>query len=85
MTGIIYSISAIISRFDFVFEYFSSDIVIIAIVSIVYEFGYTDGPRYIQSFYLQFRVYAIQKWPFSGTYPLINGHPWSFYIRICYM
>jgi len=22
---------------------------------------------------------------FSGTYPLINSHPWSFYIRIHYM
>jgi hypothetical protein len=22
---------------------------------------------------------------FSGTYPLIYSHPWSFYIRICYM
>ena len=22
---------------------------------------------------------------FSGTCPLINSHPWSFYIRICYM
>jgi len=24
----------------------------------------TGGPRYMRSFYLQFRVYAIQKWPF---------------------
>jgi len=24
----------------------------------------TGGPRYMRSFYLQFRIYAIQKWPF---------------------
>ena len=37
------------------------------------------------SFYLQFCVYAIEKWPFSGTFPLIYGNPWSFYKRIHYM
>jgi len=24
----------------------------------------TGGPRYMRSFYLQFRIYAIRKWPF---------------------
>jgi len=24
----------------------------------------TGGPRYMQSFYLRIRVYAIEKWPF---------------------
>jgi hypothetical protein len=38
----------------------------------------------MRSFYPRFRLYAIQKWPFSGTYPLINSHPWSFYMRIRY-
>jgi len=26
--------------------------------------AYTGGPRYMRSFYLWFRIYAIQKWPF---------------------
>jgi len=26
--------------------------------------GYTAGPRYMRSFYMRFRVYAIEKWPF---------------------
>ena len=46
---------------------------------------YTGGPRYMQSFYLRFRVFATEKWLFSGTYPLIYSHPWSFYMRIRYM
>jgi len=46
---------------------------------------YTGGPRYMQSFYLRFRVYEIEKWPFSGTYPLIYSNPWCFYMRIHYM
>jgi len=25
----------------------------------------------MRPFYLRFRVHVIQKWPFSGTYPLI--------------
>jgi len=29
----------------------------------------------MQSFNLQSRIYAIEKWPFSGTYPLIYGNP----------
>jgi len=37
------------------------------------------------SFYLRFCVYAIQNDIFSGTYPLIISHPWSFYMRIHYM
>ncbi len=36
----------------------------------------------MRSFYLQFHVNAIWKWPFSRTYPLIYSHPWSFYIQI---
>ncbi len=40
----------------------------------------TDRPRY-----MRFGVYAIQEWPFSGTYPLIYSHPWAFYMRIHYM
>jgi len=48
-------------------------------------FEYTGGPRFMQSFYLRFRVYAIRKWPFSETYPLIYSHPWSIYMRIHYM
>jgi hypothetical protein len=42
------------------------------------------GPHYVQPFNLRFGVYAIQKWPFSGTFSLINSHPWSFYMQICY-
>ncbi len=45
----------------------------------------TGGPRYMRSFYLQIRVYAIKKWPFSGTYPLIYSDCWSFYMQIHYM
>jgi len=45
----------------------------------------TGGPRYMRSFYLQFWVYAIEKWPFSGTYPLIYGNPRFFYMQIHYM
>jgi len=40
---------------------------------------------YMRSFYLQFLVHAIRKWPFSGTYPLFYSNPWSFYIQIHYM
>jgi len=29
-------------------------------------------------FYLQICVYAIEKWSFSGTYPLIYGDHWAF-------
>ncbi len=36
----------------------------------------------MQTFYLQFQVYAIEKWPFSGTYPLIYGNPRSFYMLL---
>jgi len=39
----------------------------------------------MRSFYLQFCIYAIEKWPFSGTYPLIYGNPRSFYMQIQYM
>ncbi len=41
----------------------------------------------MQSFYLQFCIYkyAIEKWPFFGTYPVINGNPRSFYKQIVYM
>jgi len=39
----------------------------------------------MRSFYLQIRVYAIEKWPFSGTHPLIYSNPWSFYMQIHYM
>jgi len=45
----------------------------------------TGSPRYMLSFYLQFHVYAIEKWPFSGTYPLIHGNPRSIFMRIHYM
>jgi len=45
----------------------------------------TGGPRYIRSFYLRIPVYAIQKWPFSGTYPVIYSDHWSFYMPIHYM
>ncbi len=38
----------------------------------------------MRSFYLQFCLYAIEKWPFSGTYPLIYGNPRSFYMQIHY-
>ncbi len=37
------------------------------------------SPHYMWSFYLQFCVYAIQQWSFSGTNPLIYSNPWSFY------
>jgi len=33
----------------------------------------------MRSFYLQIQVYAIEKWPFSGTFPLIYSNRWSFY------
>ncbi len=40
----------------------------------------------MRSFYLQFRVYAIQKWPlFWNLSSLIYSNPWSFYMRIRYM
>jgi len=39
----------------------------------------------MRSFYLRIRVYAIEKWPFSVTYPLINSDAWSFYMRFHYM
>ena len=39
----------------------------------------------MRSFYLQIRVYAIEKWPFSGTYPLIYSDRWSFYMQIHFM
>jgi len=45
---------------------------------------YTVGPRYVRSFYLRICVYAIEKWPFSGTYLLIYCDRWSFYIQIHY-
>ncbi len=45
---------------------------------IVFYDGSTGGPRYMRSFYLRFHVYAIEKWPFSGTYPLIYVNPRSF-------
>jgi len=37
------------------------------------------------SFNLRFHVYTIEKLPFSGTFPLIYGNPWYFYMRIRYM
>jgi hypothetical protein len=40
VTGTIYCISAILSRFDFVADFFSSNVVISVIVSILYEFAY---------------------------------------------
>jgi len=39
----------------------------------------------MRSFYLQIRIYAIEKWPFSGAYPLIYSDCRSFYMRIHYM
>jgi len=42
------------------------------------HYSSTGGPRYMRSFYLRFLVYEIEKWPFSGTYRLIYGNPWSF-------
>jgi len=33
------------------------------ILDIAFAFGNTGSPRYMRSFYLQFCVYAIQKWP----------------------
>ncbi len=41
---------------------------------------HTGRPRYMRSFYLRFRVYAIEI-----CYPLIYRHPWSFYMQIHYM
>jgi len=40
---------------------------------------------YVRSFYLQFCIYGSEKWPFSGTYPLIYNNPWCFYMQFCYM
>ena len=45
----------------------------------------TGGPRYMQSFYLRFHVYATQNWPFFWNPPLIYTHPWSFYMLFRYM
>jgi len=45
----------------------------------------TGGPRYMQSFYLRISLYAIEKWPFSGIYPLIYSDCRSFYMQIHYM
>jgi len=39
----------------------------------------------MRSFYLQFCIYAIQKKPFSGTYPLFYSNSWSFYMQIHYI
>ncbi len=41
----------------------------------------TGGPHYMLSFYLRYREYAIENWPFQGTYSLISGYPWSFHMR----
>ena len=41
--------------------------------------------RYLRSFYLRYRVNAIEKQPFSKTYPLIYSHTFSFYMVIRYM
>jgi len=49
------------------------------------DLKYTGGPRYMRSFYLRICVYAIEKWPFSGTHPLVYSDCWSFYMRIHYM
>ncbi len=35
-------------------------------------------------FYLRIQVYAIEKWPFSGTYPLISSDRWSLYANSLY-
>ncbi len=46
----------------------------------------TGCPRYMRSFYLQFRIYVIHKWSlFWNLYPLIYSNPWSFYMGIYYM
>jgi len=39
----------------------------------------------MRSFYLRICVYAIKKWLFSGTYPLIYSDRRSFYMQIHYM
>jgi len=39
----------------------------------------------MQSFYLRISLYAIEKWPFSGIYPLIYSDCRSFYMQIHYM
>ena len=53
--------------------------------SVSFQKLYTDSPRYMWSFYLQFCVFAIKKWPFSGICSLIYSHPWSFYMQILSM
>ena len=45
----------------------------------------TGRPRYMRSFYLRFRIYATENWLFFATDPLINSHPWSLYLLICYL
>ncbi len=45
----------------------------------------TGGLRYMRTFYLRFQVYAIEEVVFSGTYPLIYGNPWCFYMQIHYI
>ena len=45
----------------------------------------TGGHRYMRSFYLRFCKYPIEKWPYSGTYPLIYSHYWPFQMWIRYM
>ncbi len=37
--------------------------VLLPLVEVI-PFGGTGGPRYMRSFYMRFRVYAIEKWPF---------------------
>jgi len=39
----------------------------------------------MRSCYLRICVYSIEKWPFSGTYPLIYSDRRSFYMQIHYM
>ena len=46
------------------------------------EIQFTGIPRYMQSFYLRFLAYEDDNWPFSGPYPSISSHLWTFYI--CY-
>ncbi len=41
----------------------------------------TGIPRYMWSFYLQFRGYSIENCPFYETYPIIHSHPWSINMR----
>jgi len=58
---------------------------LIASAAYLANFDGTGGTSHIRSFYMRIGVYAIEKWPFSGTYPLIYSDCWSFNMQFHYI